>query len=171
MKRPPSRWTLKTIATLARMTRAGANASQIAAALGNGLTRNAVLGKIHRLRGKGTALPTSAATPALKPKPKPKPRLPRRQHALSYGFGAAARPTPDAPPRPVVLTPHDTIDPKAPGLLRLEDLQPHDCRWPLNSAMQGEYFFCGAPQVFDRPYCPAHVALAYDNRNKRQAQA
>ena len=171
MKRPPSRWTLKTIATLARMTRAGANSSQIAAALGNGITRNAILGKIHRMRSKGTALPTCAATPALKPKPKPKPkpRPPARQHSLSYGFGA--RTTPDAPPRPVVLTPHDTIDPKAPGLLRMMDLDRHHCRWPLNSAMQGEYYFCGAPQVFDRPYCPAHVALAYDNRNKRQGAA
>ena len=171
MKRPPSRWTLKTIATLARMTRAGANSAQIAAALGNGITRNAILGKIHRLRSKGTALPTSAATPALKPKPKPKPkpRLPARQHSLSYGFGA--RTTPDAPPRPVVLSFYDTVDPLTPGLLRLEDLQLHDCRWPLNSAMQGEYFFCGAPQVLDRPYCPAHVALAYDNRNKRQGAA
>ena len=173
MKRPLSRWTLKTIATLARMTRAGANSAQIAAALGNGITRNAILGKIHRMRSKGTSLPTSAATPALKPKPKPKPqpkpkpRLPARQHSLSYGFGA--RTTPDAPPRPVVLTPHDTIDPKAPGLLRMEDLQLHDCRWPLNSAMQGEYFFCGAPQVLDRPYCQAHVALAYDTRHKHKA--
>ena len=171
MKRPPSKWTSRALATLARMTRAGANSSQIAAALGNGITRNAVLGKIHRMRSKGTALPTSAATPALKPKPKPKPRPPARQHALSYGFGAAARPTPDAPPRPVVLTPHDTIDPKAPGLLRMMDLARPHCRWPLNSATQGEYYFCGAPQVLNRPYCPAHVALAYDNRNKRHGVA
>ena len=149
MKRSLSRWTLKTIATLARMTRAGANSSQIAAALGNGITRNAVLGKIHRLRSKGTALPTSAATPALKPKPKPKPK----------------------PRLPVVLTPHDTVDPKAPGLLRMMDLDRHHCRWPLNSAMRGEYYFCGAQVAPDRPYCPAHVALAYDNRNKRQGAA
>ena len=156
MTQPPTKWTSRALATLARMAQAGSNSTQIAAALGNGLTRNAILGKIHRLRGKGTALPTSAATPALKPKPKPKPKL----------FAPVA-----LTPRPVALSFYDTVDPLTPGLLRLEDLQPHDCRWPLNSATQGEYYFCGAPQVFGKPYCPAHVALAYDNRNKRQAQA
>ena len=156
MKRPPSRWTLKTIATLARMTRAGATSAQIAAALGNGITRNAVLGKIHRMRANGKALPMGAAHAPLKPKPKPKPKPPAPV-ALT--------------PRPVALTPYDTINPLTPGLLRMEDLQLHDCRWPLNAAMQGEYFFCGAQAAPDRPYCPTHVALAYDNRNKRQGAA
>ena len=153
MKRPPSRWTSRALATLARMAQAGSNSTQIAAALGSGLTRNAVLGKIHRLRGKGTSLPTSAATPALKPKPKPKPKL----------FAPALT------PRPATLTPYDTIDPKTPGLLRMLDLQPHNCRWPLNSALQGEYYFCGAQVAPDRPYCPTHVALAYNFRDKKWA--
>ena len=156
MKRPPSKWTARALVTLGRMAREGSNSTQIAAALGNGLTRNAVLGKIHRLRGKGTALPTSAATPELKPraKPKPKPKL----------FAPVA-----LTPRPATLTPYDTVDPLTPGLLRMMDLQPHDCRWPLNSAMRGEYYFCGAQVAPDRPYCPAHVALAYDFRNKKWA--
>ena len=156
MKHPPTKWTFRALATLARMAREGSNSTQIAAELGNGLTRNAVLGKIHRLRGKGTSLPTSAATPALKPKakPKPKPKL----------FAPVA-----LTPRPATLTPYDAIDPLTPGLLRMLDLQAHNCRWPLNSAMQGEYYFCGAQVAPDRPYCPAHVAVAYDFRNKKWA--
>jgi hypothetical protein len=74
-------------------------------------------------------------------------------------------------PRAATLAPYDTIDPRTPGLLRLEDLQPHNCRWPLNSAMQGEYFFCGGLRDGARPYCPTHVARAYDFSKKKQAQA
>jgi len=156
--RPPSKWTSRALATLAHMAREGSNSTQIAEVLGNGLTRNAVLGKIHRLRGKGTSLPTSAATPALKPKPKPKPK-PKL-------FAPVA-----LTPRPATLTPYDTIDPKTPGLLRMMDLQAHSCRWPLNSALQGEYYFCGGLREGARPYCPTHVALAYNFRSKTQAQA
>ena len=157
MKHPPSKWTPKTIATLSRMAREGANAAQIAAALGNGLTRNAVLGKIHRMRANGKALPMGAAHAPLKPKAKPMPKPKPAPVALT--------------PRPVALSFYDTVDPKTPGLLRMMDLQPNDCRWPLKAALQGEYYFCGAQVAPDRPYCPAHVALAYDNRNKRQGAA
>lgn len=166
MSKAPSKWTPKAIATLARMLRAGATSAQIAKALGNGLTRNAILGKHHRMRKEGIELPTGSEG-ARKAVPEPKARPPARQHAVGY-FGAGARPATEVLPRPLAVTPHDTIDPRTPGLLRMEDLKKHHCRWPLNSAAGGEYYFCGESVIAGKPYCQAHCDAAYNKPGARQ---
>ena len=166
MSKAPSKWTAKAIGTLTRMLRAGASSSQIAKALGNGLTRNAILGKHHRMRKQGIELPTGSEG-ARKAVPEPKARLPKRQHAIG-SFGAGRRPATEVLPRPLATTPHDAIDPKTPGLLRMIDLQRHHCRWPLNNAAGGEYYFCGEPKAPGRPYCSAHAAAAYCKPGVRQ---
>ena len=155
MRKLSSKWTPAAIATLARMLRAGNSSSQIAKAL-NGVTRNAVLGKIYRMR-KAAPEPKKAT---------PKARLPKRQHAIG-SFGAGRRPATEVLPRPLAVTPHDGIDPKTPGLLRRMDLQRHHCRWPLNNAAGGEYYFCGDQKAPGRPYCPAHAAAAYCKPRER----
>ena len=66
-------WTDERVETLKKLWGDGLSASQIAAELG-GITRNAVIGKVHRLGLSGRAKsPTSAA---------PRPRKPRSQHML-----------------------------------------------------------------------------------------
>jgi len=170
MKQHPTPWTPKAVGILIRMTRAGANSGEIAQTIGNGLTRNAVLGKAHRLRAGGMSVPTCALS-TVKAAPKP-PATPRSRAGTTHvGYAFGKRFTKDVPPKLMKATPHDTIDPKTPGLVRMMDLQPHSCRWPLNSATQGEYYFCGDLREGARPYCPTHVALAYDFRSKTQAQA
>ena len=174
MRKLSSKWTPKALATLARMLRAGNSSSQIAKAMNN-VTRNAVLGKIHRLRKAGVHLPTKSTQGSPKARPKaplkaaaePKARLPKRQHAIG-SFGAGRRPATEVLPRPVATTPHDAIDPQTPGLLRMMDLQRHHCRWPLNNAAGGEYYFCGDPKAPGRPYCSAHAAAAYCKPGVRQ---
>lgn len=45
--------------------------------------------------------------------------------------------------------------------VKLFDLEPHHCRWPLNEVERGgEYFFCGAKKHDDGPYCPYHTDVA-----------
>lgn len=157
---PPAR-VKRMLALLAR----GKSSAEIAKALGPPITRSAVLGKIHRLKLAGKlGAPYKAAKPE---KPKEDPavakakRVLARQHRLSYGFGAAALPTVSVPPRELEMTAYDAIDPRTPGLLRIEDLKAHHCRWPLNNALGGEYYFCGDKRKGARPYCEKHVAIAY----------
>ena len=165
MRKLSSKWTPKALATLARMLRAGNSSSQIAKAMNN-VTRNAVLGKIHRLRKAGVHLPTKS-TQGQNTGPPSCGRLPKRQHAIG-SFGAGRRPATEVLPRPLATTPHDAIDPQTPGLLRMMDLQRHHCRWPLNNAAGGEYYFCGDPKAPGRPYCSAHAAAAYCKPGVRQ---
>jgi GcrA cell cycle regulator len=143
----------------------GKSSAQIAKALGKGITRNAVLGKIHRLKLAGELdapyKPSKPETPKDDPEVVKVRRVLARQHRPSYGFGAAALPTVPVPPREIRATEYDAIDPKTPGLLRMMELRRHHCRWPLNNALGGEYYFCGDQKVAGRPYCEKHAAIAY----------
>jgi GcrA cell cycle regulator len=166
-------WDAKATGVLLKMHREGCSAAQIAKALRNKVTRNAVLGKVHRLRGSGqlnpaikTAAGLSESNARATSVAKAKSRQIARQHKPSTGFGSAAVPSVVVPPRPISVTEYDTIDPKTPGLLRMMELRRHHCRWPLNSALGGEYYFCGDQKVVGRPYCERHAAIAYDVRHK-----
>ena len=150
-------WAAPIIAKLQRLWAAGKTAGQIAEALGGTATRNAVLGKLHRLRLRGeTIVSKSSAPPKAKPRSKPQP-----------GYGWRAPKEGVLPPAVIATTTHDTIDPADPCLLRMEDLQAHHCRWPLNNALGGEYYFCGARNVSGKPYCQPHCDIAHPNPLRR----
>lgn len=153
----------------------GKSSAEIAKALGGNVTRNAVLGKIHRLVAAGVLhSPRSPGNPPKVIKPKPDPavakvhRVLARHHRVSYGFGAAAVPAVPMPPRELKTTKYDAIDPATPGLLRVDDLKTHHCRWPLNNALGGEYYFCGDQRQSGKAYCEAHTALAYQPNLRRK---
>ena len=171
MRKLSSKWDAKATGLLIKLHREGCSAAQIVKALRNKVTRNAVLGKVHRLRGNGQLKPavTNAADLARTiAVAKSKSREIARQHKPSTGFGSAAVPRVVIPPRPISVTEYDAIDPQTPGLLRMIDLQRHHCRWPLNNAAGGEYYFCGEPKAPGRPYCSAHAAAAYCKPGVRQ---
>ena len=117
------------------------SASEIAGRLG--VTRNAVLGKVHRLglcnrRASAGPRPSAARTP----RPSRRPRAPK---------AVAPPPTPKAPPRPEI----------GPGLVaRLEDLQRNACHWPVGDPTSEAFRFCGRAAARP-PYCEAHRGVAY----------
>lgn len=109
------------------------------------VTRNAVLGKIHRLGLSEPRSPGGAPRPA-RPSRTPRPQRPARPSAPP----ARARP----PARPAAVD-------VGPGLVAsFEDLPPHACRWPLGEPKSPAFRFCGRP-AGDRPYCPPHWSLAH----------
>lgn len=159
-------WSEKNIKRLIVMHKRGDSARDIATVLGHGITRNGVLGKIHRLRqagkldgplkdtaGEKEARARASATAKAR-------SLPERQHKPSRGHASDPLPEPK-PPRPLTITEFDAIDPSTPGLLRIMDLKNHHCRFPLNNALGGEYYFCGDKREGMKPYCSKHVAVAY----------
>jgi GcrA cell cycle regulator len=123
------------------------SASTIAAILG--VSRNAVVGKIHRLRSEGFKMPVSGPRRGLhhlkKPAPAPKPvPAPKRAPLIA----------PDAP-IPVVITP-------PPGAIRSPaDLADHMCKWPIGDPRAPDFFFCAEPRLADKPYCAKHARKAY----------
>ncbi|HWK42294.1 MAG TPA: GcrA family cell cycle regulator [Croceibacterium sp.] len=92
-------WTEERIATLTKMWEGGSTASQIAEELG-GVSRNAVIGKAHRLGLKARPSPVKANEPKAEAKPKPAEAKP----AVAKAPPAAPRPAPKpaAPPQPPV---------------------------------------------------------------------
>lgn len=113
-----------------------------------GVTRNAVLGKIHRL---GLSQPRRPRPPAIAPPPrlaKPRPV-------------ASARRAPTS--APVRTSPQPSAE-TGPGLVaRLEDLPGRACHWPLGDPQAADFAFCGR-RAETGPYCPAHAGMAYRGR-------
>jgi GcrA cell cycle regulator len=125
-------WTPERNNTLKLLWAAGQTASMIAVELG-GVSRSAVLGRVHRL-----ALPRRVK-PHRHPKHKPAAK-PRRQ---------IERPPPPAPPPPV-----PAVSARPRKLLQLSAMQ---CRWPVTD--EKPFLFC-ADRVEKPPYCPPHKRMA-----------
>lgn len=136
-----SSWTEGRIETLTRLWRDGQSASAIARALG-GTTRNAVIGKVHRLGLSGRAVPTRPGV--RRPRtPKPERRIPRSRWA---------------PARPAPLAVLD--DAPALGLTDTASIRPHACRWPIGDPKAAGFALCGRPAVRGA-YCAPHGQIAY----------
>ncbi|MBU1376119.1 MAG: GcrA cell cycle regulator [Alphaproteobacteria bacterium] len=134
-----SGWSNDRIATLTKLWLDGLSASQIATRVG--VTRNAVIGKVHRLGLSGRSAPSApraiAATST-------GPRRPRRV-ASPQPVKAVRQDTPDAP-----------LTPEAPGLVdSLVHLGPHACKWPIGDPKISGFSFCG--RRAEGRYCPEHA--------------
>ncbi len=142
----------------------GLSASQIAGELG-GITRNAVIGKVHRLGLSGRAKHPSAA-----PRP-PKPRSTQMLRISRPAFrgNTALAQAFEAEPDPI---PYDNVIPMGQRRTILE-LSDSTCRWPIGDPADAEFFFCGGQSMSALPYCAYHSRIAYQpvdrRRDKRRA--
>ena len=146
-------WTEERIAELRKLWGGSYSGSNIAEQMGCGITRNAVIGKAHRL-GLGCSPYKRAYVPHVKRTPeeieatrrRKNERRKERRHAMVVFFGPINRARPPRP-RPVVC---EEITPLH---LSLTDLGPHQCRWPYGN---NPYTFCGLDQFAGSSYCPSH---------------
>lgn len=142
-------WSDDNTAILQREWEAGTSASQIAALLSTprgGPTRNAVIGKIHRLEMK------RAGHKGLVGKLRPK--------RSTVGQVVIAKATKESAASPAPFTPR--IVKTEFQHLSVLDLRDGLCRWPQGGDKEGEPItFCGCDCAPDRPYCSAHAEVAY----------
>ena len=165
-------WTDERVEQLKKLWSDGLSASQIAAAFG-GITRNAVIGKVHRLGLSGRAKsPSSGAPRPRKPRAAASYARPARTvtrgntalatHALAY-FDVEVEPEPEL---------IDNIIPIGQRCSILE-LNEAKCHWPIGDPGAPDFFFCGGRSVSSRPYCAYHCRIAYqppqDRRRDRRA--
>src|SRR5450631_3300363 len=80
-------WTDERVELLRQLWLDGRSASQISAELGLGITRNAVIGKVHRLGLSGRAKSATPATPRVRQRPAPQPRATVASRSSSGGGG------------------------------------------------------------------------------------
>jgi GcrA cell cycle regulator len=180
---------------LTRLRAEGKSASQIAKELG-GVTRNAVIGKVHRLglsnRSGGSVKPAPkeaapakeaprAAKPAAAEAPRPdpvetpqeaepqqaaKPVTPMRKPIVPAG-----QPLPPQPSAneisPEALAKVSEIEKKA-KKLSLMELTERTCKWPVGDPATEDFWFCGLPVQSGKPYCEAHVGVAFQPMSSRR---
>ena len=208
-------WTDERVETLKKMWAEGQSASQIAKELG-GVTRNAVIGKVHRLGlsnrvGPGGTEaeeeelvvapvapppeppepeieeePPQAAPPVVPDRPAPAPAAaaPLAEPVAAFGATQMLAPIPmrkaiipagqPLPPQPSA----NEISPEALASVRevekrakklkLMELTERTCKWPIGDPATEDFWFCGLPSVAGKPYCEAHVGVAFQPMSARR---
>lgn len=180
-------WTDERVEILRRMWTEGHSASQIAKELG-GVTRNAVIGKVHRLglsnRNGGSRPGEEAEAPAPEPaaaEAANEPRTPTQEPEPGPSADTAAparRPIVSAgqplPPQPST----SEISPEALATVReiektarrltLMELTERTCKWPIGDPATQDFWFCGLPCQAGKPYCEAHVGVAFQPMSSRR---
>ncbi len=156
-------WTDERVEMLKKLWGDGLSASQIAAELG-GITRNAVIDKVHRLGLSGRAKSPSSAAP--------RPRKARtHSHMLRVSRPAMRGNTALAQAYDYELEPEpeliENIIPLGQRRTLLE-LTEETCRWPIGDPGTAEFFFCGGQSVPSGPYCSYHSRVAYQPANIRR---
>lgn len=129
----------------------GLSASQIAGEIG-GVTRNAVIGVVHRMGLSGRVKVKPAGT-VTKPTKRGLPTSRKRLGAIAKARGQGA---------PLYLVEAPTPEPVAPAEvlgIAFMDLASEHCRWPHGDGVH--ITFCGQPQQEGYSYCPHHKSLAY----------
>jgi GcrA cell cycle regulator len=147
-------WTDKRIASLKQMWADGATAAAIAERLG-GLSRSAVLGKIHRLRP-SVAKKKRVAAKALHTQAALQRRRPARR--------IVPPPSPPSPQPPQLPPPRLRPQASRRRGKSLLELTNDDCRWPHGEPGTRGFFFCGAPGADlegGKAYCVHHARRAY----------
>lgn len=183
----PNGWTDERVELLKKLWMEGLSASQIAGELGEGVTRNAVIGKVHRLKLSARAKPTNT-TPRARPAPRQAPRRPSGP-SISAGvstMAAAAKPRPQVMQRPQVMgatalamSPQmDTelyVAPASQELFIPEDkrlsllqLNEHTCKWPIGDPLAENFHFCGNDCADTGPYCRYHARIAFQPASERR---
>ena len=166
-------WTDERVEMLKKLWSEGLSASQIAAEIGS-VTRNAVIGKVHRLGLSGRGKAKSSSHQRVK-KPSRTPSAPAaigEQVPLSAG---AIAPIPLAMEQEPVATMDDVVVPMS-ERVTIMDLRESMCRWPMGDPTKAEFRFCGARSVTGLPYCTHHSRIAYQpvpdrKRDRRFARA
>jgi GcrA cell cycle regulator len=163
-------WTDEIVEQLKQHWIDGKSASQIASLLGNGLTRNAIIGKVHRLGLAGRAKTPGSAAPRprrLAPPPphRPAPRLTGGAPRMTRGATALAI----APQALAEVEEPEFESVVVPMSLRVTILELKEamCRWPLGDPASSEFRYCGSPTA-SGPYCAYHAKLAYQPAQERR---
>jgi GcrA cell cycle regulator len=156
-------WTDERVEMLKKLWSDGLSASQIAAELG-GITRNAVIGKVHRLGLSGRAKSPSSAAPRQR-KPRTHTHMLRVSRPAMRGNTALAHAYDyEVAEEPAML---DNVIPIGQRRTILE-LTEETCRWPIGDPGSTDFFFCGGPSLTALPYCAFHSRVAYQPANMRR---
>lgn len=161
-------WTDERVELLKKLWSEGLSASQIASRIG-AVTRNAVIGKVHRLGLAGRA--TTSRMKSHRPRPRAL-AAPKRQQATTkarspIGGSAALR---ELYQRDI----EDTLPPVEELVIpekerkSIQTLEESHCRWPIGDPQHADFHFCGKSKITGLPYCEFHARRAFQPPQPRR---
>ena len=139
-------WTDDRVEKLRELWDKGLSASQIAKELAEGVTRNAVIGKAHRM--------------GLASRPSPVKSEPAKRAAAAAAKKKAAAPK---------KSPATKVAPTT-GKVSILDLTESMCKWPIGHPGEANFHFCGKPSQPTFPYCANHCVEAYQVQQPRKTR-
>jgi len=149
-------WTDERVDLLKRLWSEGLSASQIAGRLGS-VTRNAVIGKVHRLGLSGRATTSRMKTH------RPRTRMANAKRPVKPRFAQAGNPAVRAlyMDSEAYVPPAEEIEIPLAERKTIQTLTECSCRWPIGDPQTAEFHFCGRPKVPLLPYCEVHARRAF----------
>jgi GcrA cell cycle regulator len=167
-------WTDERVELLKKLWADGLSASQIAAQLG-GVSRNAVIGKVHRLklssRGRATASPArQKKTQQASSSVKSASRAATVSRSMTTSIGATALQAQfDAEPvARQMLRPVENVVVPISRRLQLIQLNERTCKWPNGDPLSEDFHFCGNDSAETGPYCNYHSRIAFQPASERR---
>lgn len=157
-------WTDERVELLKKLWGEGLSASQIAGRLGN-VTRNAVIGKVHRLGLSGRA--TTSRMKSHRPRPRMAAKRTAKTRFSPLGNPAfralyAEAEIYQAPVEELVIPPNERK--------YIQTLTECSCRWPIGDPQTPEFHFCGKNKVPGLPYCEFHARRAFQPPQTRRRE-
>ena len=153
-------WTPERIEELTQLWKAGHSASVIGKRLG--VSKNAVVGKAHRLKLPARPSPIRRQSKSPTPVRKPAPALTKPPAAPVSAPAPAAR---EEVRRPPMIRPRQPVTPR-------QQPSPRQCQWPIGDPTKPDFHFCGEAAVPSKPYCGEHCSVAYVIKSRdRSSQA
>lgn len=158
-------WTDERVELLKKLWGEGLSASQIAGRLGS-VTRNAVIGKVHRL-----GLSGRATTSRMKSH-RPRPRMAATKRMAKTRFAQTGNPAFRAlyqEPEAYVPAAEEIVIPMA-ERKTIQTLTECSCRWPIGDPQAADFHFCGKNKVPGLPYCEFHARRAFQPPQARRRE-
>ena len=143
-------WTEEKVNKLKELWGKGNTASQIAEIIG-GITRNAVIGKAHRLN-----LSAKIKTRTVSSKENYHNRAEQKNNKIKRGRRSKFR----------SLIIEKDFEPENPK--QLEELDENSCKWPIGHPNEESFYFCGRSSLKDFSYCKLHLLYAYQPKGKKE---
>ncbi|HEY1752531.1 MAG TPA: GcrA family cell cycle regulator [Caulobacteraceae bacterium] len=145
-------WTEERIEALTKMWREGLSASQVARQLG-GVSRSAVIGKVHRLGIAGRDAPSRPPATVARPS--------TRIRASAGGVRRLAAPR--GPQQLVPAAPRAIFE--ASATATIHTLTESGCRWPIGEPDEAGFGFCGRLRLGGGSYCAGHAPMSTRRRD------
>jgi GcrA cell cycle regulator len=143
-------WNEEKVGKLKELWGKGNTASQIAEIIG-GLSRNAVIGKAHRLN-LSSKIKTRNASSIQHFDKNSEESNPKQRQGIKSKFKS--------------LLIEKDFEPENPK--KLEELDESSCKWPIGHPEEKSFYFCGRSSLKDFSYCKLHLLYAYQAKGKKE---